>query len=190
MTAFTTPSSRHKPAPGSGVEPQTGHAGAGVRFVIAVALLAALAACASGHRAPRREPSMPSVTTAPREDGSPRSDGDEEDAGPAASTSVTPQAVQVAVAFVTAWARPGLDQPVWLADVSRYATPEYAAVLATVNPANVAAHRIVADAVPQTATPNAADVDVPTDAGAVRVVLVLRDGRWLVADVRPAQESP
>jgi hypothetical protein len=63
-------------------------------------------------------------------------------------------------------------------------------VLATVDPANVAAHRIVADAVPQTATPDAADVDVPTDAGAIRVVLVLRGGRWLVADVRPARESP
>ncbi|MEV0132637.1 hypothetical protein AB0H83_29775 [Dactylosporangium sp. NPDC050688] len=161
-----------------------------MRFVLAVALLAFLTGCAPGRPAPR-QPSMPSVTTAPHQNGTPDpgSDTNEEDAGPAASTTVTPQAVQAAVAFVAAWARPGLDQPAWLAGVSQHATPEYTAVLATVDPANVDAHRIVADAVPRTATPDAADVDVPTDAGAIRVVLVLRDGRWLVADVRPAQES-
>ncbi|MGI5243206.1 hypothetical protein [Dactylosporangium sp. CA-139066] len=193
MTATPTASSR-RTASSSGANPQTGTTSPGVRFVVAVALLAALAGCAAGRPNHPREPSMPSVTTAPHQDGNPDtssdSDSDEEDAGPAASTTVTPQAVQAAVAFVTAWARPGLDQPTWLADVSRHAIPEYAAALATVDPANIAAHRIVADAVPQTATPDAADVDIPTDAGTVRVVLVLRDGRWLVADVRPVQESP
>ncbi|MGI5185524.1 hypothetical protein ACQEVZ_55705 [Dactylosporangium sp. CA-152071] len=131
------------------------------------------------------------MTTVPHDgSGAPGSGIDEEDAGATASVPVPPQAVQAAVAFVTVWARPGLDQPTWHAGVTQYATVEYAAVLATVDPANVAATRIVADPVPQTATPDAADVDVPTDAGVVRVVLVLRDGRWLVIAVRPAQEAP
>jgi hypothetical protein len=166
---------------------------AGARRVIALAaVLAVLSACSTGRPADPREPAMPSVTTAPLQHSStdPADSVDEEGAGPLAGATVTPQAVQAAVAFVTAWARPDLDQPTWLAGVSRHATPEYAAALATVDPSAVAAHRITADAVPQTATVQAADVDVPTDAGTIRVVLVLRGGRWLVTDLRPARETP
>ncbi|MET7391880.1 hypothetical protein ABZS66_00065 [Dactylosporangium sp. NPDC005572] len=104
--------------------------------------------------------------------------------------TVTPQAIQAAVAFVTAWARPDLDQLAWLAGVIAFAMPEYAAVLASVDPANVPAHRVTGLATPRTATADAAEVDVPTDTGPIRVALVLRDGRWVVADLHPAEDTP
>ena len=50
---------------------------------------------------------------------------------------------EVAVRFVTVWARPDLPVEAWRVDVTALATPEFGAQLATVLPVNVPARRVV-----------------------------------------------
>jgi hypothetical protein len=140
------------------------------------------------HPAPSRPaPSAPGSTAAPSS--APTDQQGDDGAGPTTSASPTDAALHVAVVFMTAWARPNLDQTTWLAAVIPNTTPEYAATLSSVDPANVPARHVTGPPRSQASTADAALVDVPTDAGPIRVSLVQRDGRWLVADVAPAQDS-
>ena len=89
--------------------------------------------------------------------------------------------------FVAAWARPDLSPRVWLTGVRSRATPVYAAMLETVEPANIPAHTGLGPARLVTSTERRAEFDVPTDAGLMRVTCVSRDSRWLIATVEAQQ---
>ena len=102
------------------------------------------------------------------------------------TTEADPLALQTAVAFIRAWAHPELNQQQWLAGISALATPAYRGLLATVDPRSVPAHTITGPAVAVTANTFVVVVDVPTDAGPIRVNCERDAGRWLVATVEPA----
>lgn len=144
--------------------------------LIAVVLASALAAgCAPQPRPGQGPVSWPAAPPASADTGN----------GPNAPITITPSkaATDTVLRFVHAWARPGLDQQVWYAGVRGLATPAYARMLATVNPANVPAHLVTGALVVRTSTPQELIADVPTDAGTVRVTAVADGGRWLVATV-------
>jgi hypothetical protein len=145
--------------------------------LIAVVLVSAVAAAGC---APRPHPGHAPVSWPP----APPASADTGN-GPNAPMTITPPAAatDVVLRFVHAWARPGLDQQVWYAGVRGLATPAYARMLATVDPANVPAHLVTGALVVRASTPQELIADVPTDAGTVRVTAVPAGGRWLVATV-------
>jgi len=96
----------------------------------------------------------------------------------------------VAERFVTAWARPDLPVEAWQADVIPLATPTFAAQLRSVQPANVPARQVTGNPVEGTTTELAADVTVPTDAGALLVELALMSGTWKVSGLSPTGPPP
>ncbi len=102
------------------------------------------------------------------------------------TTHPDPLALQTAVAYIRAWAHPELDQQQWLAGISALATPAYLGLLATVDPRSVPAHTVTGPAVVVTANTFVVVVDVPTDAGPIRVSCERDADRWLVATVEPA----
>jgi hypothetical protein len=144
----------------------------------AVALAVFAVAFAAGGCTPRPRPDPASVSWPP----APPATGDTAD-GPNAPVIIAPPApaTGAALSFVHAWARPGLDQPVWFAGLRRLVTPEYARLLAATDPANVPAHTVTGAPVAQSSTTQALITDVPTDAGIVRVTVIPISGRWLVA---------
>jgi hypothetical protein len=104
----------------------------------------------------------------------------------ATSSSFLPNgAGAAAVAFVRAWARPGLPESQWFAALRPLATPAYANVVQDEEPWIVTSHRV-------TGPPSGrgdgegASVTVPTDAGPELVMLVHQGSTWLVTDVEPA----
>lgn len=102
---------------------------------------------------------------------------------------VSPDAQRTAERFVRAWARPGLSPAAWLAGVRPYAAPGYAALLDTVDPANVPADAVLGQARVVQSTTQRVDFDVPTNAGTIRVTCVHQGTRWLVLSVQGPQPS-
>jgi hypothetical protein len=95
------------------------------------------------------------------------------------------QAAAMALAFTRAWADHSKPPAQWLAEVSRYADPEFAAQLASTDPRNVPATRVTGAPHPVAVYFASASVEVPTDAGTVVVELV-SDGRaWRAVDIHP-----
>jgi hypothetical protein len=151
------------------------------------AVLALCANCANPPVTPSIEPqsmqpapsaggtAVPSVSDVPERD--------DDGAGPT-GTAVAPDAVViVAATFIRAWARPDLDPADWRAGVMPLATKSFAARLGTVNPANVPATAVTGAPVVASAGPLSVVIDVPTDAGLIRVTCIMEDAGWLVANV-------
>ncbi|MBI3686198.1 MAG: hypothetical protein HY241_02455 [Actinobacteria bacterium] len=95
------------------------------------------------------------------------------------------QVADTATAFTRAWADHTRPVAQWLAQVTSFADPEFAAQLQTTDPANVPANAVTGAAQPVVVNYASASVEVPTDAGVVVVVLVNDGRRWLVTDIRP-----
>jgi hypothetical protein len=93
---------------------------------------------------------------------------------------------EVAVRFVTAWARPDLPVEAWQTDVIALATPQFGAQLRTVDPRNVPARSVTGPATLTSATDVAATVTVPTDTGPVVVDLAVMGTTWQVSALAPA----
>ncbi|MFY1623781.1 hypothetical protein ACN268_11315 [Micromonospora sp. WMMD735] len=130
-------------------------------------------------------PPTPAGTTAPQI----ASPTDPDGVGPTGPADADPDAVAAAVGFVARWARPQLNASDWLAALRPRAVPAYAALLATVDPANVPATKVTGRGQVVAATPTHAAVDVPTDNEVLRVVCI-RDGRqWLIATVGVREEA-
>jgi hypothetical protein len=143
------------------------------RPALALSVMVLAAGCTPQHRpnsAPVSPPPAPSTAW-------------DTDDGTNTMVSRPPQApaMGAVLAFVHAWARPGLEQPVWFSGVRGLVTPAYARMLATTKPAHIPAHFVTGEAVVRSSNTAALVADVPTDAGAIRVTAVAVDGRWLVA---------
>ena len=149
--------------------------------------LAPIAGCTgSAHPAGSPDRPSPASTLSPAPSGpDPDPDHDDEGIGEAPSAAPAPQAVLAAQDYIRAWARPDLDQKTWLAGVARYATPAYLQLLATVEPGNVTARHVTGAAKVLSSSTAVVVLDVPTDAGPVRVTCSNTDGRWLVATAEP-----
>ncbi|WP_327359813.1 hypothetical protein [Streptomyces sp. NBC_01304] len=101
------------------------------------------------------------------------------------------QAIEVAKAFVTAWASHADDQQVWYAGAAQYATDRMAKKLTTVDRDNVPATKIDGKSrLTDTGGVGRTEVAVDTDAGMVSVVLV-QDGKggWQVDDLQPGAQA-
>ncbi|MBO3736627.1 hypothetical protein [Actinoplanes flavus] len=108
--------------------------------------------------------------------------------GPTSSAPPAPAAVDAATGYVQAWARPNLDQATWHAALQPLVLPAYTPLLGDTDPANVPATTLTGAPRVVSATTDAVVVDVPTDAGPIRVTVVADDGRWLVATADPVPE--
>ena len=99
--------------------------------------------------------------------------------------------VEVAALFATAWAQPSASQATWLSDLEPLATPEFLASLRTVDPARVPASKVLDSGSLTSSGDQRATVRVATDAGGMTVTLVVvQSGKWLVADIAPADQPP
>lgn len=93
------------------------------------------------------------------------------------------QALQVASRWATAWAThpAGTTTESWLAGLRPYTTDEYLTVLTGVDPGNVPATRVTGPAKAVRYSPHSVQVDVPTDALTLRILVIDGDSGWRVA---------
>ncbi|GII22569.1 hypothetical protein [Planosporangium mesophilum] len=164
---------------------------------VAVTVLVALTSCkgAGDNPAGRARPPTGAVTHSARppagaDSASPRPEpsasrtiDDDGVVGAAPSMPAPPAALSSAQAFARAWARPDLPAGAWLAGVRPYTHPSYFQLLDTVNPANVPARRITGPLVVVSSNTDVVVVEVPTDAGTLRLTCVTVSGQWLVNGV-------
>ncbi|MFC7597679.1 hypothetical protein ACFQU3_20365 [Terrabacter sp. GCM10028922] len=114
-----------------------------------------------------------------------------EPTGPATGTpapAVPSGAQEAASGFVTAWARPSVPAEQWLAGVRGYLAPDLERSMSYTDPTRIPASKVIGPARMVHVLPDAtgASFEVPTDAGPIRVEVVLVEGRWLASDVAPA----
>jgi hypothetical protein len=117
-------------------------------------------------------------------------------AGPVAATSAAPtpvsppstvaassDATQTARTFAERWVThpPGTTSQHWAAQLAPLVVPEYLATLESVDPSGIPANRVTGDPTVHPSSPTVAEATVPTDAGALRLVLLGQpDGTWRV----------
>lgn len=159
--------------------------------VVLVTAVVVLSGCSPdpGPASPVRPAPIPATTsTAPEGSDHQHVDPDHQDGViGAVPAPVDAAARRAAQQFVTAWARPRLSAEAWLTGVRSRATPGYAALLETVDPANIPAHTVLGPARVVLSTQHRADFDVPTDAGPIRVTCVLQGSQWLIATIGAPQ---
>jgi hypothetical protein len=151
----------------------------------AAAALLAMGSAGCTGRDQGTKPGPPAASSSPAPVASAEPDLHNDDIEDVPSAPPAPQALTVADAYVRAWARPDLDAAEWLAAITAYATPQYGELLDTVDPTRVPARRVTGPPVAVSSTTSVVVVEVPTDAGAVRVTCTHVAGRWLVATVDP-----
>jgi hypothetical protein len=95
----------------------------------------------------------------------------------------------MATAFVRAWATDA-TRDAWYSAMQPWASTELLRALASTDPAQVPADRVVADARLVSSSKTAAAVVVPTDGGDVQVTLAAEGGGWKVTDIAPADAPP
>jgi hypothetical protein len=103
-----------------------------------------------------------------------------------ATSDGTAQASVVALKFTRAWANHKRPKKPWLADVSQYANPEFAAQLDAVEPANVPANKVTGQPRAVHAFASSATFEVPTDKKPVIVDLIRDENQaWWVTNIQP-----
>ena len=92
-------------------------------------------------------------------------------------------AVEVAARWAAAWVRPreGTTAQQWLDGLRRTTTDEYLGVLAGVDPGNIPATRVTGEPRPVRVAPRSVQVEVPTDALKLLVLVVRTEDGWRVA---------
>jgi hypothetical protein len=109
---------------------------------------------------------------------------------PPAKPVAKQSATAVATVFVRAWATDGATRDAWYSAMQPWASTELLRALASTDPAQVPADRVVADARLVSSSKTAAAVVVPTDGGDVQVTLAAEGGGWKVTDIAPADAPP
>lgn len=96
-----------------------------------------------------------------------------------------PAALTAASSWATAWVKhpAGTTTDQWLAGLRPFTTPEYLAVLASVDPANVPASSVTGPPKPVLVSPRSLRVEVPTNALTLLLLVVdyTGNGDWRVA---------
>jgi len=92
-------------------------------------------------------------------------------------------AVRVAARWSAAWLRPpeGTSGAQWLNGLRPYTTDEYLGVLAGVDPGNIPATRVTGEPRPMRVAERSLQVEVPTDALTLVVLVVDTEAGWRVA---------
>jgi hypothetical protein len=93
------------------------------------------------------------------------------------------EAVEVAARWSAAWVRPraGTTAQVWLQRLRPSTTDEYLGVLSGVDPTNIPATRVTGEPRPVRVAASSVQVEVPTDALTLLVLVVETDDGWRVA---------
>ncbi|GAA0895175.1 hypothetical protein [Pseudonocardia zijingensis] len=91
-------------------------------------------------------------------------------------------AVEVAARWAAAWVRPRVDTTAeeWLEGLRSTTTDEYLGVLARVDPGNIPATRVIGEPRPVRVAPRSVQVEVPTDALKLLVLVVRTEDGWRV----------
>lgn len=94
-----------------------------------------------------------------------------------------PQALEVARVWTSAWVNhpEGTTSQQWLAGLRPYTTDEFLGVLAGVDPVNIPASRVTGPATPTRVAEKSVEVDVPTDALRLTILVVDTDAGWKVS---------
>ncbi len=130
-------------------------------------------ATSAGHRpdvarapTPTALPPVPELTPAPRP-----------------LSSAPDEAVEVAGRWARAWVRPreGTTAQQWLAGLRNTTTDEYLGVLSGVDPGNIPATRVTGGPRPVRVAARSVQVEVPTDALTLLVLVVDTEDGWRVA---------
>ena len=92
-------------------------------------------------------------------------------------------ALSVAARWSAAWVdhRPGMTGEQWVAGLRPFTSDEYLGVLVGVDPANIPATRITGEPRPVRVAARSVQVQVPTDALTLTVLVVATDDGWRVA---------
>ncbi|MCO1655390.1 hypothetical protein [Pseudonocardia humida] len=98
-------------------------------------------------------------------------------------SQVPPEALDAAERWAKAWVRPDEGTParVWLDGLRPLTTEEYLGVLSGVDPENIPATRVTGDPSPVRVAERNVQVEVPTDAVTLRVLVVDTESGWRVA---------
>ncbi len=113
-------------------------------------------------------------------------------APPSLTTSRSPEAPAEALAAAQAWVRAfltvpeGISSAQWAEPMRPYTTAEALPILQSVDPANVPEARVIGTPRTVSSSGGKAEVDVPTSAGVVRLLLVPTPGGWRVASFEQA----
>lgn len=101
---------------------------------------------------------------------------------PPESAEAPPEAIMAAERFAAAFARPaaGTSPQQWLDGLRAQMTPESAGLIGTIDPTNVDVTRRTGPATVTRSTRSLVETDVPTDAGALHVVLLRTGPDWKV----------
>lgn len=97
--------------------------------------------------------------------------------------AASPDAAQTARAFTTYWVThpPGMTGQQWAAQLAPFVVPEYLATLQSVDPSTIPATAVTGDPTIRTASAAVTEATVPTNAGALHLVLLTQpDGTWRV----------
>ncbi|GDY33131.1 hypothetical protein [Gandjariella thermophila] len=103
----------------------------------------------------------------------------------AAPTSAPPDpaALAVAEAWGKAWANhpAGMTTQQWLAQLAPYTTDEYLPVMASVDPANIPAHRVTGRATAVNSFTSSVQANLPTDGGTLSITVIMTPQGWRVS---------
>jgi hypothetical protein len=102
------------------------------------------------------------------------------------STAAATRAATTATTLMRLYARPGVDADAWLNGLYPFLTQGAAAAFAHTDPATIPAHTVTANPeVLPVSTTDGAVVDVSTDAGTYRVLLLGSGGGWAADQITP-----
>jgi hypothetical protein len=92
-------------------------------------------------------------------------------------------ALEVAARWTAAWVRPadGTSAQQWLEGLRSTTTEEYLGVLSGVDPSNIPATRVTGEPRAVQVSPRSVQVDVPTDALTLVVLVIDTESGWRVA---------
>lgn len=98
-------------------------------------------------------------------------------------SAAPPEALMAARNWTAAWVNhpPGTTNALWTAGMRPYTTAEYLGVLAAVDPANVPATAVTGAPKATRVSPRSVQVEVPTNAVTLSVLVVDTDGGWRVS---------
>lgn len=99
-------------------------------------------------------------------------------------------AISAAVRFVQAWGQTDLPPGQWLAGIAPLVTPDALAKFRTTDPGYNPAVTVTGNGRIQAIGAFSALVDIPTDAGTVRVTLDTLEGNPLVSTIEPVEAGP
>jgi uncharacterized protein YceK len=102
------------------------------------------------------------------------------------SAAAATRAATTATTLMRLYARPGVDADAWLNALYPFLTQGAAAALAHTDPVTIPAHTVTANpTLLPVSTADGAVVDVPTDAGTYRVLLLRSGGGWAADQITP-----